>query len=350
MNRKLVFAALPIFLFVLASCEKRPEIIPEYPDIEKAMGGVFILNEGNFQFGNASLDYVDFEEQKMSSGVFETVNKRQLGDVLQSMTVYNNSAYLVVNNSQKIEVINVNDFSSTATITGFKSPRYMLVANATRAYVSEYYNGGVRIIDLPSNTLRSTIPLRGNLDELLQIGSKIYVTNSNGYYLYIIDTGTDQVTDSIEVGYGSNSLRLDKNGKLWVLCAGRQDPYLNGSLVRINPADNSIEQKLGISRQNEHGPMKLRISGNGSTLYWLNRDVYQHEISSSTLALMPLVTSLNNSFWGIAVDTVNRELYVSDAIDFVQKSSINRYNEEGALKGSFKAGIISGDFYFYYPK
>ena len=58
--------------------------------------------------------------------MFFQTNGTPLGDVVQSITQFNNNAYVVVNNSNKIEVIDITNFSSIATITGFTSPRYFL--------------------------------------------------------------------------------------------------------------------------------------------------------------------------------------------------------------------------------
>lgn len=347
MNRSFYLLSI-IMMVAFASCERQPEITPVYPPLVTTKGGLFILNEGNFQFGNASLDYYDFESQKISENAFESKNNRPLGDVLQSMCRYGNTGYLIVNNSQKIEVIDVNDLSSKATITGFKSPRYMVVANPQKAYVSEYYNGGIKVVDISTNTISSTIPLTGNLDEMLMLGTSLYITNANGRFMYVVSTNTDQVTDSIDVGYGSNSLRLTSDNKLWVLCSGRKDPYLNGSLTKINRDVDTVEKRFPLMRQSEHGPMKLRMNTQGTSLYWINRDVFKHGIFQENVSATPWVSSVNNNFWGINYDSLTDEVYVSDAVDFVQKSFINRYDENGGLKGTFKSGIITGDFYFYY--
>jgi hypothetical protein len=40
-------------------------------------------------------------------------------------------------------------------------------------------------------------------------------------------------------------------------------------------------------------------------------------------------------------------IYVSDAIDYVQKGKVYIYKPDGILSNSFSAGIIPGEFYFY---
>jgi DNA-binding beta-propeller fold protein YncE len=340
-----------ILMVAFSACETQPTITPEYPVILNPKGGLFILNEGNFQFSNATLDYYDFETQKLSTNAFETTNNRKLGDVLQSMTRYGDKGYLVVNNSQKIEVVNINTLSSLATINGFVSPRFMVINGTQKAYVSEYYNGGVKVVDLNTNQIVQTIPVSGNCDELLLHNNKLYVTVSNKKKVCVINTQSNVVMDSIDVAYGPNSLLLDKNNHLWVLSSGRVingGGFENGALQKINTEADSVLQLFYITRQSDHGPIKLRCNGKKDVLYWINKSIYKHPINENIVSQNPWLPSFNNNFWALNYDSLTDEVYVGDAIDFVQRSTINRYDETATLRGTFKAGIITGDFYFYY--
>ncbi len=49
-------------------------------------------------------------------------------------------------------------------------------------------------------------------------------------------------------------------------------------------------------------------------------------------------------FYGLTVNPVNSEVYVADAIDYVQPGVILRYSPEGELLDEFKVGIIPGAF------
>ena len=82
------------------------------------------------------------------------------------------------------------------------------------------------------------------------------------------------------------------------------------------------------------------------TIYFLNNGVWRMSENDSILPMTPLIASSGNSFYGLGIDAVRHEIYVSDAIDYVQKGKILRYYSDGTLKNSFLAGIIPGDFLF----
>jgi hypothetical protein len=343
--KTILFAGIFTVLTAFTSCRSdKPEVIDQAP-IVAGSKSVYITNEGNFQFGNASVSYYSPDQNQVVEDIFKANNNQNLGDVCQSIAYFNEKFYLVVNNSHKIEVVTAGTFKSCGTISGLNSPRYFLPVNNQKGYVTDIYDNNIAIVDLNSNSVTGHIPCTGWTEELTMISGKVFVSNPYRNKIYVINSITDQITDSISIGYASNSLKEDKYGKLWVLCGGNSTTSLAGGLYCINPATNVVEQSFPFASATGN-PCRLRINATNDTLFWLNNGIYRMSITATVIPTTPFIAQSGVLFYGLGIDPTTNEIYVSDAIDYVQKGVIYRYQSNGTLINTFRAGITPGDFYF----
>jgi YVTN family beta-propeller protein len=340
---------IPFFLFLIIICYSCRKDKPEdrvKPQISIGNGGgVYITNEGNFQFGNAKVSYYDIGGAAVTEDIYQPANNVSIGDVCQSMYLFNGKAYIVVNNSGKVVVVNPKTFIATATITGLVSPRYFLPVSNNKAYVTDLNANSISIIDLSSNIKTGSIACKGWTEELASVYGKVFVTNKESDKVYVINASTDLMEDSIQVSYGSNSIREDKNGKLWVLCNGSQTNNIKAALYRIDPITKQVEQSYPFSNVTE-SPWRLNINGGNDTLYFINDGVFRMPVTASVLPTTAFIPKAGHAFYGLGVDPNTGVVYVSDAIDYVQRGVIYRYQSDGTLIHTFLAGIIPGSFCF----
>ncbi len=120
MKRVLFF--LSFFMIILAGCNKSNNDNPS----GNWSNSVFIVNEGPFQTGSGSISAFNRESLEVTNNLFETANGRPLGNIVQSMSVYKDRGFIVVNNANKIEVVNLKDFKSDTTIENLALPRYFI--------------------------------------------------------------------------------------------------------------------------------------------------------------------------------------------------------------------------------
>lgn len=338
------FCALLLGGLVLAGCRKDPPKEPTAtPVTVGGSGGVYITNEGNFQFGNAKVSYYDIQSGTATEDLYQPANGVGLGDVCQSMCLFNGKGYLVVNNSGKIVVVDPQTFVANATITGFTSPRYFLPVSNNKAYVTDLYADRIWIVDLTSRTIAGSIACPGWTEELTLAFGKAFVTDKGRNKVFVIDTSTDTVVDSIVVSQGPNSIREDANGKLWVACGGGSGT--SPALYRIDPASLAIEASLPFPNASD-APWKLRINSGHDTLYYLNGGVFRLPISGTALPTQPFIAAEGRNFYGLGIEPQSGVVYVSDASDYVQQGTVYRYRPDGSLANSFPAGIVPGDLCF----
>lgn len=338
------------FLFILSSAcisscksDKPEEVIKPVINLS-GTHGMYIINEGNFQFGNASVSYYNADDKTVVDDIYNTANNTNLGDVCQSMAHINGWYYLVVNNSQKIEVINPDNFERMNTITGLISPRYILPVSSSKAYVSDFKSHRISIINLNNHSKQGEIPIHGWTEEMLMLYGKVYVTNMKNDKLYIINAATDVLEDSLVLAQCPGSIAEDKNGKIWILCQGDESINKTGALICLNPITKIIEKKMDFVMH--EAPSRLSINDSHDTLYYINKHIYQLAVDAGSLPLQELINGNSKNFYGISIEPKTGRIFVADAIDYIQKGKIYCYNSKGTLLSEFKVGLIPSRIYF----
>jgi len=306
---------------------------------------VLVINEGNYGWGNASISLYDPTSNAIVSDYYKQQNGSfVLGDVCQSVTKYNNNYYIVVNNSNKIVVVNAFDFKKIATISGFNSPRYLLPITYSKAYVSDLYANSIHVVNMNSNTITGTITCMKGTEEMVLIYNKAFIINSNSNYCYVVNTTSDIITDSLFVGKEASGIVADKNAKVWILTKGSASNLQVPKLIKVNPVSLSIEQSLIFSAIDS--PWRLCLNKTRDTLYYLNKGVCMFPILNTQLPVSPIIAQGSKIYYGLGINPKDYSIYVSDAIDYVQKSKVEVYNTNGSLIKNFNAGIISNGFVF----
>ena len=174
-----VFATLCLCVFT--SCMEWDYGLEEEFNTSTSGDGLFICNEGNFQYGNATLSYYNPETKVVENEVFYRANAMKLGDVAQSMIIRDSIGWVVVNNSHVVFAININTFKEVGRITNFTSPRYMHFISDEKAYVTQIWDNRIFIvnpkryeitgyIDIPDMTMES-----GSTEQMVQYGKYVYV-------------------------------------------------------------------------------------------------------------------------------------------------------------------------------
>jgi YVTN family beta-propeller protein len=339
-----VLAGLCAFsLFSLAACEGSKEITTPKGDFEK---GVLILNEGSFTNSNSSLSFYDRSKKTVQNDLFQSINGRPLGDVLQSVAVSGDKGFLVVNNSNKIEVVNINTLKSIAPQIDLKLPRYGVVLNK-KLYVTEWVNfavtqGQVSVIDTETYAVLKTIAV-GKFPEQLLVANngKIYVSNSGGDNISVINPATDLVEATIAVLNNPSSMVQDANNNIWIVCNGTSwtTPPLPGGLVRFSPSSPANQVRIPFAGTYGGG---LVANSNKSKLYFShNGAVYDLSLTASSL---PTAKLISRRFYNVGVDT-DGVLYGAVA-NFSGASRVIRYNAQGTALDSISTGVGTNGFLF----
>lgn len=321
-------------LVLLSACDK-PTSVPQEEHF--LSNGVLISNEGNFQWGNASVSFYDFENDTVLEEVFQGVNQRPLGDVLQSITLQDDKAYLVLNNSGTIEVVDKNSFELEATISGFISPRYIHFVNSNKAYVSDLYANKIAVVDVNAHEISSYIDCEGWAEEMIQIDDKVYVANLESDQILKIDTELDVIVDTIQIDFGLNSLKKDAQNRMWI--SGAEE-----GIGHVRCVDAATQSTLYDYTFEGANPTDLFVTEEGHDLYFLSDGVWHINEFTDNVVTQPIIPAEGRLLYGLSVH--KDMIYIADAINYVQKGTVWVYDIQSTLMDEWEVGIIPSEFDF----
>ena len=187
----------------------------------------------------------------------------------------------------------------------------------------------------------------GSTEQMVQYDKYVF-TNCWSYQnrILVIDTETDTVCDEITVGIQPTSLVMDKYNKIWTVTDGGYEgsPYGHEapSLYCIDAATRKVEKQFKFKFGD--WPSEVQLNGTRDTLYFINKAIWRLPVTATNFPVKPFVPYQNTLYYGLTVNPFNSEVYVADAIDYVQDGVILRYSPEGELLDEFYVGIIPGAF------
>lgn len=359
-----------------AACRKELQPPKEEAQILTAdpgsvLKGFYVVNEGSMNMNKASLDYLNLREGLYRRNIYGQVNPevvKGLGDVANDIGVYGSKLYVVVNVSNKIEVLDVHTGKRIKQIS-MTNCRY-LTFHQGKVYVSAYLGrvgdpnaprGIVAQIDTLSLLEEKRVEVGRQPEEMAIVGGKLYVANSGGYSpsnyertVSVLDLNTFQVVKNIDVAINLHRIKADKYGDLYVTSRG--DHYeVPAKLFVLDTRTDAIKKSFDIGVSNLaidndlayfFGTEFSYLTGNLTVTYGMLN------VKDELLTTRKFITDGTDKNiiipYGIAVNPFTKDVYVSDAKDYVSPGTLYCFNPAGKMKWSVKTGDTPACFAFIY--
>ena len=380
MSIKLTYRTLCIVLIAISfvACRKDAKVAPEevtdtlFPaEPNAAVRGLYLVNEGNMYMNKASLDFVDFSAGSYRRNIYNQANPdvtKGLGDVGNDVGVYGSKLYVVVNGSNKVEVLNVKTGKRIQQIDIINC-RYITFSRG-RAYVSAYLgqigdpkapNGIVAEID--TNLLKETkrVEVGRQPEEMAVVGNNLYIANSGGYTpgnyersISVINLETFTEIKRIPVAVNLHRLKADRYGDLYVTSRG---DYLDvpSKLYVIDTKTDQVKKVFDVAASN------IVIDDDLAYIYSSSFNIItgQSTVSYDMINVKDEVL-LGRKFiadgtdkvikvpYGLAVHPVSKDVFVTDATDYVTPGVLYCFDSTGKKKWSIETGDIPAQFAFVY--
>lgn len=335
--------------------------------------GFYLLNEGNMGSNKATLDYYNFGSGIFTRNIYAERNPtvpKEMGDVGNDVGIYGGKLYAVINCSNKVEVM---DAETAKRITQINIPNCRFIKFRGRyAYVTSY--AGPVIIDpnyeqigyvakIDTTTLKEVDRCLVGFqpDELEIVDGKIYVANSGGYMgasnttgyertVSVIDIKSFKEEKRIDVAYNLERIKADKRGDLWVSSRGDYKG-LPARLYFIDKKLQKVTDTIPIAATNYwidddllyvYGTEWSHITQDWAISYSLV-DTRTHEIITKNIITDGTDKEIQKPY-GIIVDPETKEIYITDAGNYVTPGLLYCFSPEGKKKWVVRTGNIPGHF------
>lgn len=332
--------------------------------------GFYLLNEGNMGMNRASIDMFDYESGIYTRDIFSEKNPnitKELGDVGNDIKIYGSKVYATINVSNFVEVFDVETGKHIKQIH-VPNCRYLAFRDG-KAYVSSYSGkveidpnaeiGFVAEIDTLALEVTRKVIVGYQPEEMVIKGNKLYVANSGGYRVpnydttvSVVDLNSFEEIKKIDVAINLHRMQIDSKGDIYV--SSRGDYYNEEpNLYVIDSNKDEVIKKLNIPVSN--------MTIDDDKLYYY-ATAYKHETGQNTISYGALNTITKEVItdhiitdgtekqilipYGIAVNPETKEIFMTDAQDYVGTGFVYCFSPEGKLKWKTTGGNIPAHFAF----
>jgi YVTN family beta-propeller protein len=339
-NNKLTYLVVAMTAIIL-SCSKEDSTPPPPPPVKS---GVFVLDQGTYGHNNTVLTYYDFNTNVQTTDYFRNVNGFGLGDTGSDFFIYGGKAYIIMNVSGYVAVMNsvTAKFIDTIsfTVSGQNREPENIAANGNNIFVS-CNDGTVAVIDTASLTISKNITVGTNPAQMTISGNNLYVSNTGGFNINgifdstvsIIDMGSLTETGKITVGSNPGSITADNAGNIYIACTGNY-ASIGPKLVKVSLSSGQVIK----SADTAAGTIRFfnnALYTTGGYLGAANVSILNpDDFSAIKPSFVTDGTTIVNPY-GLDIDPATGDVYVGDAKDYTSSGEVFCFDNTGKKKFSF---------------
>jgi hypothetical protein len=348
-RHSLILAALLLCTapFSLTSCESSTQVVEQHLDsttVGATDRALFLLNEGQFQHTNGSLDVVIYRANGKDTVIDRNV-VTGLG-VGNAVHVFGNRAYIIDNSSNKLIVLSADSLKPVGSLSfGLDNPNDIVAISPTRALVTFLFTPRVDIIDLNTLQTVSSIDLSDGSSAAAVLNNKVYITTSSfggPSHVEIYDLAQQKLTKSIELFTGAGPIATDSaHGKIVIGTVGYFDStggriyWLDATTDNLTDSVNTLSNQASLVFLS--GGPKLFVLDGGSP----------SEVDLAAHSLQPL--NIAGNFYNGSYDAKRNEIYLGHNDFTGNKGDMDVFGASDLKKHwTLTAGIAPAHFAFYH--
>jgi len=342
----LIKQCIQIFVAVVfvVSCQNENDIdIPK--EIQKTEKGIYVLNEGIWGNNNSSISYVGYDSSKIISDITsEKWGGRKLGDTGNSFYEKNDTVYVCVTSSNKIEMFRKSsgEFIRTIIFPQNTEPRNSVISNG-KLFVTSFLLASVVVVDLKTFQQTNKIFVGDHPDQVNEKSGKLLVSVSalgSGNKIAIIDAETETKVKDITVGLNPSEI-LEVPNFILIHCTGSlliENP--RSIYYRLSKTDFSVIDSFVVGKQifqlGNYGAFKIfAVDDNQISLMNEELNVETTLVSRKQIHSKIIYSALYDSGSGI--------LWIASTDTYTVRGWLEGFKDGSKVYGPFQVGVNPGD-------
>ncbi|MDR6464283.1 DUF5074 domain-containing protein [Chryseobacterium sediminis] len=338
-----------VLLFNMSSCTSDSAEFEVSPITYQ--NGYFIANEGNFNSQGAKVTFLTRDLSLKQDDVYGYNNNKEiLGDVLQTIGLNGNKAYLVINNSNKIVVVDRYTFKKLAVITDqIDNPRGITFANGFIYVANLNFSTNATSVTkykVSDNSFVSKITMTGGADKAVEAGGNVFVQNATsgfGNMITYINTSNDSKTE-ITVPNGKINSTISYKSNVYTVSSTAADSYIYK--ISSTGTATPLVTLTGI-------PNATNLQIDNDKIYFSSANkVYTTSLATPTVPTAPLLTAADGGpyFTLYGFNVIDGRIFASDVKQFTAESEMVIYSATtGTKMSSLKTGGLGANGTFLNP-
>lgn len=294
--------------------------------------GLIIVNEGTFNFSNASITYYQPENGQFANEIYSRANNEPLGDILQSVYLDDNDLYLVVNNSSRIVVVNPATMETRHRINNIGSPRYVRRFE-DRLFVSQLFDDHIWVLNAQDGSVLDKWEASSWTERMELVDSILWVEDQVNGALLGFNLNHDTLRYNLDLPGGVSDL---------IMAAGHLYAFAHASvgsdLVEVDPHTGTILRSYDL------GPMDasyLNYFEEEDALYfWSNTGVYKFDRASWAFQSNPVATTGSANVGGLYRDPLLGDWYYTNVLDFATRGWLYRLDPLFTPVDTVRVGFV----------
>ena len=318
----------------------------QFPILMSQNINLFTLCEGNFGSANSSLWSTSMNEVYFHESIHWDENSNPLGDVGQSLNIYDGKLYIVMNNSHTIEIMNLSEtaeYEMTVELPN-SSPRY-ITFNNNKGYISSWNQNAILVLNLDNMEIIDTVIMNGMPEYMVEFEDHLFVSLPNN-----LDWSTNdkvvkmrlsdhEIVGTFSVEPGPTMMTL-KDSILYITSSSYDDIWNQYSGTSSINLINGEIQRHNAGQTNSYG----------SDIFIFQNEIYQvYDDGVVTLNndLTPNISSKIGNLSSIYSAWAYEDNLIIGTSDYVAPDTVFILNQEGLILDELIVSAMPGSYAVY---